>query len=83
MQDPTAQINLSNACKSISEKQIGVPVTSVSASTDCNVPLSLGIPSVAVGVWKGHGCHTREEYLEIESLKPGFRVAVELMKFFL
>lgn len=83
MQDPTAQINLSNACKAISEKQIGVPVTSVSASTDCNVPLSLGIPSVAVGVWKGHGCHTREEYLEIESLKPGLKVAIDLMESFL
>lgn len=83
MKDPTAQITLSDNCKAIIEKQTGVPVTSVSASTDCNVPLSLGIPSVAVGVWMGDGFHTREEWLEIESLKPGLRIAIDLMKNFL
>ena len=83
MKDPTAQVALSDACKRISEKHIGRSVTSNSASTDCNVPLSLGIPAVAVGVWIGDGCHTREEWIEIESLKTGLKIAIELMESYL
>lgn len=46
------------------------------SSTDCNIPLSLGIPGVAVGTYIGKGCHTREEYVEISSLKPGLKRAI-------
>lgn len=48
-------------------------------STDCNVPLSVGIPAVCVGCYKGRGAHTREEYVEIDSLLPGLKVAFELL----
>ena len=50
-----------------------------SASTDCNIPLSLGIPSIGVGCYLGVGAHTREEYLEIDSLLPGLRLCFELI----
>lgn len=50
-----------------------------SGSTDCNIPLSMGIPSVCVGCYKGSGAHTREEYVEIESLHPGIALAFELV----
>lgn len=42
------------------------------SSTDCNIPLSMGIPAIAFGGYLGHGAHTREEYIELESLKKGF-----------
>lgn len=48
-------------------------------STDCNVPLAAGIPAVCVGCYMGRGAHTREEYVEIDSLLPGLRVAFELL----
>lgn len=48
-----------------------------SGSTDCNIPLSLGIPSICYGAYYGDGAHTREEYIEIESLKTGYRVVFE------
>jgi len=48
-----------------------------SASTDCNIPLSLGIPSVCYGAYYGDGAHTREEYVETASLKTGYRVVFE------
>ena len=48
-------------------------------STDCNVPLSMGIPAVCVGCYKGRGAHTRGEYVEIDSLLPGLKVAFELL----
>lgn len=48
-----------------------------SSSTDCNIPLSMGIPSVCYGLYYGDGAHTREEYVEIDSLPLGYRVAME------
>ena len=50
-----------------------------SGSTDCNLPLSLGIPSICVGCYEGSGAHTREEYVEISSLKKGYRTAFEII----
>lgn len=51
----------------------------VPCSTDCNIPLSMGIPSVCVGMCRGAGFHTREEYLEKASLKDGFAVGLALV----
>ena len=48
-------------------------------STDCNIPLSLGIPSVCVGCYSGAGAHTREEYVELDSLLPGLGFAFDLI----
>ncbi|MBQ8831729.1 MAG: M20/M25/M40 family metallo-hydrolase [Oscillospiraceae bacterium] len=50
-----------------------------SGSTDCNIPLSVGIPAVCVGCVDGHGAHTREEYVEISSLRPGLGLAFDLV----
>ena len=50
------------------------------ASTDANIPLSLGIPAATFGLYRGGGAHTREEYLYPESLTPGLKIA---MTFFL
>lgn len=74
---------LKNTCRGVIEKYIGKSLQSVSASTDCNAPMSLGIPSVAVGVYNGDGCHTREEWIEIESLKSGLKIAIELIEAYL
>lgn len=50
-----------------------------SGSTDCNLPLSLGIPSICIGCYEGRGAHTREEYIETSSLKKGCRAAFEMI----
>lgn len=47
------------------------------ASTDCNIPLSLGIPAICVGVYEGGGAHTREEWVKRESMIPGLAVGIE------
>ena len=49
-----------------------------SSSTDCNIPLSLGIPSICVGVYDGGGQHTREEWVRKESLIPGLEIAIRM-----
>lgn len=48
-------------------------------STDCNVPLSMGVPAICVGCYTGKGAHTREEYVDIASLHPGLRFAFDLI----
>lgn len=50
-----------------------------SGSTDCNIPLSMGIPSVCMGCYEGKGAHTREEYVETASLKKGYRAAFDMI----
>jgi di/tripeptidase len=50
-----------------------------SGSTDCNIPLSLGIPSVCVGSFTGSGAHTRDEYVEAASLEQGYKVAFDMI----
>lgn len=47
-----------------------------SASTDANIPLSMGIPAVTFGLYTGAGAHTREEYVNIDSLETGLRIAL-------
>ena len=48
-------------------------------STDCNIPLSMGIPAVCTGLVAGAGAHTREEYIELDSLLPGYTLGLELV----
>lgn len=48
-------------------------------STDSNVPLSLGIPANTVGTVRGAGAHTREEWVELDSLYAGLKIALSLM----
>ena len=50
-----------------------------SGSTDCNSPMSVGIPAVCLGCYVGGGAHTREEYVEIASLETGRCIAAELI----
>lgn len=44
------------------------------ASTDCNIPLSVGIPAICLGVCVGGKVHTREEWLDTASLADGCRL---------
>ncbi len=70
--DPKKQENLIERCRKVmtyytKETQIGTSA----ASTDCNIPLSLGIPAVCFGGYVGHKGHTRQEFVELDSLRTG------------
>ena len=77
--DPQAQQNL----EALAEKSIldvtGSAAVYSSGSTDCNIPLSLGIPSVCLGAVAGKGAHTRGELLYLQSLLPGSRLCMEFL----
>ena len=59
------------------EAVIGNKVSAHSGSTDCNIPLALGVPALAVGVCRGVGVHTREEYLIKDSVIEGLEIAIK------
>ena len=50
-----------------------------SSSTDCNIPLSEGIPAICFGVCKAFGSHTREEKVEIASLEQGCKLLLDFL----
>ena len=76
-------INLQNMNKiidtavNITQKYSGVKCNLTSGSTDCNIPLSLGVPAVCVGTHIGYGAHTREEKLLKSSVNKGLKIVAE------
>ena len=69
---------LKNAVVPVIEKEINKKVSFRSGSTDCNIPLSLGIPAICVGVNMHKGVHTREEWVDKKSMVTGLKVAIML-----
>lgn len=61
------------------KKHTGMEPEVHASSTDSNIPLSIGIPAVTLGTCSGGGAHTREEWVEIASLVPGYKIAFELI----
>ncbi len=58
----------------------GLTTTFQSASTDANIPLSLGIPAISFGTCIGRRAHSVYENLDLDSLVPGF---IQLAEFIL
>ncbi len=67
---------LSDIAVPIIEEVIGEKTIFSCGSTDCNIPLSLGIPALCIGVNNHFGTHTREEWLEKKSVAPGLEIAI-------
>lgn len=72
--------SLKRAALPIIEQVIGKTVRLESSSTDCNIPLSLGVPALCIGVNIHAGMHTREEWVDKQSLIPGLEIAIKLGK---
>ncbi len=70
---------LSDFVCSVQEKYGNCEVKRGSGSTDANIPHSLGIPAICVGVYIGGGAHTTKEWLLKKSINPGFAIGMELI----
>ena len=70
---------ITDRAKYIQGKHFERDVVEKSGSTDCNIPHSMAIPAVALANYNGAGAHTREEWVERESFKPGLRITMELV----
>ncbi|MEG1862928.1 MAG: M20/M25/M40 family metallo-hydrolase [Oscillospiraceae bacterium] len=73
--DPSALSKLTDRSKEISGHFTDIPCQVSASSTDCNIPLSLGVPAVCLGLCQGKGSHTRQEELQIASLPVGAKIA--------
>ena len=63
----------------IIENYTGSRVPMMSGSTDCNIPLSVGVPAICFGGNMAVGAHTREEYLDSTTLQLGMTVVAAFM----
>lgn len=77
--DPQMQSRLEQMAADALEEETGYRPALCSGSTDCNIPLSLGIPSVCFGVYIGEGEHTREEWIDTASVESGMRAVLSLL----
>ena len=74
-------VNPSGLTKIVMEasEKYGYHRTEECGSTDCNIPLSMGIPAVCFGVYEGKGAHTREEWVDVESTRDGMKILSEVL----
>ncbi len=77
--DCAKQADLEDACCDAIERYVGVRPAISSGSTDCNVPLSMGIASACFGVYTGEGAHTREEWVQLSSIENGMKAAMSVL----
>lgn len=77
--DDPRQTALLRRCAESVKKRAGFEPGFHPGSTDCNIPFSLGIPAATVGLCRGGGAHTREEWIETKSLKAGLGIAADLI----
>lgn len=59
-------------------REQGLDAALTSGSTDANIPLSRGYPALVLGVTKGGGAHTRNEYIEAPLIGKGM---IQLVRF--
>lgn len=77
--DKAVHERMINRVIEICEKYSGVPCKRGRGSTDCNAPMSMGVPAVCPGIYMGGGAHTREEWVQIDSLPIGIMICGEIM----
>lgn len=75
--DAVRQHALEQRVASLIARHTGKPPIFTSGSTDCNLPMAQGIPAVCFGGYRGQGAHTREEWIDKESLKIGLQIVYE------
>lgn len=76
--DKSAVDTLALKAAEVIEGVMGEKVRFTPSSTDCNIPLSLGVPAICVGANIHEGVHTREEWVDKASVLTGLEIAIKL-----
>ena len=69
-------IKLAQACL----HEQGMDAVLTSGSTDANIPLSRGYPALVLGVTRGGGAHTMNEFIETQPIEKGMEQLVNFVK---
>lgn len=75
---PAGHEFVAKAVKSL--REVGMEPVMTAGSTDANIPLSRGIPSVVMGITSGGGAHTVEEYIDVEPIERGMESLVRFVE---
>jgi acetylornithine deacetylase/succinyl-diaminopimelate desuccinylase-like protein len=62
--------------------EVGIPSVAPPTSTDANAAHARGIPAIAVGVTRGSGEHTAEEWIETGPIEDGVRALARTVERF-
>ena len=79
LKNPSEQEALISLAKRIYMEIAGTEPKLDAGSTDCNIPLSMGITSLCTGLIRMSGAHTRGEFVELDSLPKGLMLAITLV----
>jgi tripeptide aminopeptidase len=60
-------------------RELGLKPTLNIGSTDANLPLSLGLPAITIGLTNGNGAHTKKEHIYTEPLQKGLEQLYQLV----
>lgn len=71
---PLVQLALKCTCEQ------GLDAVLTIGSTDANIPLSLGIPAVVMGITTGGGAHTLHEYVDTDPVEKGMDALVRFVE---
>lgn len=61
-------------------EEVGVEPRLNIGSTDANIPLSLGLPAIGLGITTGDGAHTQNEMINIQPVKRGLNQLISVVK---
>ena len=77
--DKTAHENLIAKAEESVKRVLGQDSVRAFSSTDANTALAVGIPAICIGGAVGGNCHTREEWLDPQSLLPGSSLILDFL----
>ncbi len=60
-------------------KNTGIEPVVKSGSTDCNIPVSMGIPAICFGGYIGGGTHSDSEWIDKKSLVSGYNIIKDVV----
>lgn len=80
---PVGEISSEHPLVRLAEKcleAVGVKPCLNIGSTDANIPLSLGLPAICLGLSRGGGAHTMNEFVYTEPLSQGMDQLIKLVE---
>lgn len=82
-QRPAGEIAVNHPLVALAEaclRKQGLSATLTSGSTDANIPLSRGYPSLVLGITTGGSAHTVHEYMDVEPAEKGMECLIDFVK---
>jgi tripeptide aminopeptidase len=80
---PTGEIPADHPLVQLAEdcsREQGLDAILTIGSTDANIPLSMGIPAVVMGISTGGGAHTLHEYVDTDPVEKGMDALVRFVE---